>query len=72
MKKFMKDMLERAIKTAAQTAIAAIGTSATIGEVNWSVVISTVAIATALSILTSIASKPIGDSDSASIIKGVK
>ena len=70
MKKFIKDMLERAIKTAAQVAIATIGTSVTLGEVNWLVVASTVGLATVLSILSSLASRSIGDSDSASLIKG--
>lgn len=63
-------MLERAIKTAAQVAIATIGTSVTLGEVNWIVVASTVGLATVLSILSSLASRSIGDSDSASLIKG--
>jgi type IV secretory pathway VirB2 component (pilin) len=72
MKKFVKDTVERATKTAAQTAIAIIGVSATIGEVDWRYTLSAVALATVLSVLTSIASKPIGDSDSASVLKEVK
>jgi hypothetical protein len=69
MKKFLKDMLERAIKTAAQTAIATIGATATFGSVDWKIVGSTALLATITSILTSIVSKNIGDSDSASLIK---
>lgn len=48
----------RAIKTVAQTAVATIGTSAVLGEVEWLVVGSASLLAGALSLLTSISGLP--------------
>lgn len=48
----------RAIKTVAQAAIAAIGSTAVFSEINWVVVGSTALVAGILSLLTSIAGIP--------------
>ena len=48
----------RAIKTMAQAAIATIGSSVALGDVNWILVASSSALAGVLSILTSLAGLP--------------
>lgn len=48
----------RALKTVAQTAVATIGTTAVLSEVDWVVVASSAALAGVLSLLTSIAGLP--------------
>lgn len=53
-KDFWKATLIRAIKTICQTAVATIGTTAMIEDVNWALVLSASALAGILSILTSI------------------
>lgn len=57
-KKWIKAAVIRALKTVAQTAVATIGTSAVIGEVNWVAVASASALAGLLSMLTSVAGLP--------------
>lgn len=52
---FWKAALVRALRTFAQTAIATIGTTAVMEEVNWITVISSSVLAAVLSILSSIA-----------------
>ena len=47
-----------AIKTIAQTAVATIGTSAVLGDVNWVAVVSASVLAGVLSLLTSVAGLP--------------
>ena len=56
--KWLKAAGIRAIKTMAQAAIAAIGSSALIAAVDWRVVISTALLAGLLSLLTSITGLP--------------
>ncbi len=58
LKKWIKAAGIRAIKTVAQTAIATIGTSAVLGDVNWTMVLSASVLAGILSLLTSIAGLP--------------
>lgn len=49
----------RAIKTMAQTALASIGTTqATLGDINWVMVMSTSVVAGIVSVLTSLAGLP--------------
>ena len=57
-KQWFKAAGVRAIKTMAQTAIATIGASATMGEVNWVMVGSASLLAGVVSILTSVAGIP--------------
>ena len=57
-KKWVKAAAVRAIKTVAQAAVAAIGSSAALGDVNWTLVASTAALSGVLSLLTSVAGLP--------------
>lgn len=57
-KSWLKAAGIRAVKTVAQTAVATIGASAVLSEVDWLVVASASALAGLLSLLTSIAGLP--------------
>lgn len=57
-KKWVKAAAVRAVKTVAQSAIATIGTSVAMGEVNWLLVGSAALLAGILSLLTSVAGLP--------------
>ena len=57
-KTWLKAAGVRAVKTVAQTAVATIGTSAVLGDVNWMMVASASALAGVLSLLTSVAGLP--------------
>lgn len=55
MKNFIRAALIRAVRTFAQAAVAAIGTSALLSDVDWLAVLSVAALSAILSILTSVA-----------------
>ena len=55
MKAFIKAAGIRALRTVAQTAVAVIGTSVLLSEVNWAAVASAAVLAGILSLLTSVA-----------------
>ena len=57
-KEWIKAAGIRALKTIAQTAVATIGTSAVMGDVNWVMVGSASLLAGILSLLTSVAGLP--------------
>ena len=57
-KKWLKAAGVRCLKTIAQTAVATIGTSAVLGDVDWIMVASASILAGILSVLTSIAGLP--------------
>lgn len=58
LKKWIKAAGIRALKTAAQTAAATIGTAALLSEINWAAVASASVLAGALSVLTSVGGLP--------------
>ena len=67
---FWKQTAERAIKSAAQAALAFFIVGQTIfTEVDWAVVAGGTAIAAIASVLTSLASAPFGQPDSPSLVK---
>ena len=68
LKKWALAALVRAVKTAAQTAVGAIGATAVFTEVNWGVVGMTALLSFVLSLLTSVVGLPEVD-DGASVAK---
>ena len=57
-KKWLKAAGVRAVKTMAQTAVATIGTTAVMAQVDWPVVLSASVLSGVLSVLTSVAGLP--------------
>lgn len=69
MKKYLKDLAERAIKTFAQSMVAVLTAGATgILDVDWINTLSVALLATVISVFTSLGSLTIGD-DTASLVK---
>lgn len=68
---FWRDAFERAVKTAAQTAVALIGTDL-VGflELDWLQIASVSGVAAVLSVLTSVGSDPFADRGTASLVRG--
>lgn len=67
-KKFWIDAAERAVKTAAQTALALLGTGLVgVLEVDWAQLASVSLVAALVSVLTSIGSDPLGERGTASL-----
>lgn len=68
-KRFVRETVERAVKTAAQSAILAIGADQINAlSMDWLNVAAFAAGGFVLSVLTSLASKPIGDDGSPSVV----
>ena len=69
---FFKSLLERAIKTFAQTLLAAMGMGVTnVLEVSWQAALLTAGTAALISVLTSIGSAPWGDPATPSLVASV-
>ena len=70
MKTFIKDMIERAIKTFAQTMLGYTSvTGVAFGDIDWVLALSVSGVAALTSILTSVASYNVGDEGTASLVK---
>jgi hypothetical protein len=67
---YYKDLLGRAGATAAETALGAIGAATMLGQVDWKAALSTVAVATVLSVLSSVGSRGFGSEGTASLVDG--
>lgn len=70
MKAFIKDLLERALKTFAQALIATISIDGlSFQDINWANSLSIAGLASLVSVLTSIASYKFGETGTASVLK---
>jgi hypothetical protein len=69
---FTRDAIERVVRTVVQAAVAAV-LAVVVGSggwdaIDWSIVWKTAAFAGLVALLTALAAKPVGDSDSASLL----
>lgn len=70
MNDFLKDLIERAVKTFSQVLLGFIGTEGiAFGDVNWGKALSVAALATLASVLMSVASFNLGSKGTASVLK---
>ncbi len=69
MNKFIKDMMERAIKTASETILATLGTTTVFGQTDWKITGLIAIGSTLLSIVASLLSKNIGNKNTAGLVK---
>lgn len=67
-KTFLKDTVERAVKTFAQSLVASLAVGTGLLDVDWLNALSIAGLATIISVLTSVGSGYVGD-DSASVVK---
>lgn len=68
-KRYMLDIVERAIATFAEIMLGFLGAGLGFGDINWGMAFSVAGVATIASILKSIAARDIGDSDTASLVE---
>jgi hypothetical protein len=68
-KQFWKDTTERVISTAAQAAVGALGTTAVLSRVNWTIVLGTAGGGALMSLLKCLVAAQKGDPSSASLVE---
>ena len=68
-KRFIKDVLERAVKTFAEMMIADISVGQGFEDIDWTRTFSVAGLATLISVLASIASYKVGDEGTASLVE---
>ncbi len=69
---FLKDLLERAGKTFAQTLVSFVAVGVPIFDIDWTTALGVSATATIASALTSLASKPVSNNGTASLVPEVE